>query len=140
MPKSGPGNSATTTGSSIADAYSGSGNSARHTSARHQDDSRFKAGRLKRYAGYLTGFAETFAGALNATRTEIIDLVDGEKPQVETEMVVNGNRGTDAPGGSTNRIKSDDYDREGVDRVFICTRLGQFEALASAVGAEVSVR
>jgi hypothetical protein len=98
---------------------------------------------LKRYAGYLTGFAETFAGALDATRAEIIALVDGEdsnEPSVPTEILTNGNRGSDNPGGSTNRIRSEEHDRDGVDRVFVALTIDQFRSLADEIGADVSVR
>lgn len=138
MPKSGPGNSATTTGSSIADAYSGSGNSVRHTSARHQDDERFAGSdRLRRYGGILSGFAETYAGALDVTREAVLDAV----ADVETFIYIDGNEGTSNPGGSQNRIQSDEHpERTGTDQIYIAVTLEQFEALAEAVGAEVSVR
>jgi hypothetical protein len=93
-------------------------------------------GRLKRYAGYITGYAETFAGALNVGREAII----GAAQEVETFMYIDGRRGTDNPGGSTNRTRSEDYpDREGVDKVFIGLTLEQFERLGDEVGAAVEV-
>jgi len=101
--------------------------------ANHSD-----GGRLKRYAGYITGYAETFAGALDTSREAILDAVDGPDP-VETFMLVDGRRGTDNPGGSTNRIRSKEHDREGVDHVFVGCTLSQFETLAHRVGATVSV-
>jgi hypothetical protein len=112
--------------------------STRQRPARSQEDERHKAGRLKRYAGYVTGYAETFAGALNVERRAIVEAVDGDEP-VETEIAINGNRGTDNPGGSTNRIRSDDHDREGVDRVFVALTIDQFRTLADMGGAAVSV-
>jgi hypothetical protein len=55
-------------------------------------------------------------------------------------MVINGNRGTDHPGRSTNRIRSEEHPgRYGVDRVFIGVTLDQFERLGGEVGAEVRV-
>ena len=96
-------------------------------------------GTLRRYGGFITGFAETFAGALDATRAEIVDAVDGDEP-VAAEIVINGNRGTDNPGGSTNRIGSEEHDREGINRVFICVTPEQFEELGSRVGAAVTAR
>lgn len=96
--------------------------------------------RLKRRGGIITGFALTYSNALRASRAEIIDAVDGEDP-VETLVMVNGHRGTDHAGSSTNRIQSDDHPTcEGVDRVFIATTPHQFERLAEAVGAEARVR
>ncbi len=95
--------------------------------------------RLKRRGGIISGFAVTFSRALQASRAEIIDAVEGDGA-VEPLVLVNGNRGTDHAGGSTNRIRSDaPPDCEGVDRVFLATTLDQFEALAEAVGAEVRV-
>lgn len=113
----------------------------RGKSARHQSDAKFSGGTgesLRSYGGYLTGMAETFAGALEVSREAILDAVDGSDP-IDTFMIVNGNRGSDNPGGSTNRIKSDDHDRDGVDRVFVGLTKEQFEALGDSVGAEVSV-
>jgi hypothetical protein len=93
-------------------------------------------GRLKRYAGYVTGYAETFAGALNVGHEAIIEAAS----DIETFMYIDGRRGTDNPGGSTNRTRSEDYpDREGVDKVFIALTLEQFERLGDEVGAAVEV-
>ncbi len=95
--------------------------------------------RLMRRGGIISGFAVTFSGALRASRAEIIDAVDGDGA-VDPLVLVNGNRGTDHAGASTNRIRSDEHpEREGVDRVFLALTLNQFEALAEAVGAEVRV-
>lgn len=95
--------------------------------------------RLQRWGGIISGFAVTFSQALQASRAEIIDAVDGDGA-VEPLVLVNGNRGTDHAGASTNRIHSDDHPEcDGVDRVFLATTLDQFEALAEAVGAEVRV-
>jgi hypothetical protein len=82
--------------------------------------------------------ASTFAKALQVSREAVVEAVDGPGA-IDTFICLNGNRGTDEPGGSTNRIKSDRYDRTGVDRVFIAVTEEQFETLASRVGAEVSV-
>lgn len=96
--------------------------------------------RLKRHGGVISGFAHTYSKALQASRAEIIDAVDGENA-VDTLAFVNGNRGTDHAGASTNRIRSDDHpDHDGCDRVYIATTPEQFEALAAAVGADVTVR
>ncbi len=95
--------------------------------------------RLKRHGGIISGFAYTYSKALQASRAEIIDAVDG-KNAVETLVLVNGNRGTDHAGGSTNRIQSDEHpEHEGCDRVYIATTPQQFEALAAAVGADATV-
>lgn len=95
--------------------------------------------RLKWHGGLILGFAVTFSRALRASRAEVIDAVDGEG-DVEPLVLVNGNRGTDHAGASTNRIRADEHpDCEGVDRVFIATTPEQFEALGEAVGADVTV-
>jgi hypothetical protein len=95
--------------------------------------------RLKRRGGVISGCARTFSQALQASRAEVIDAVDGSGA-VDPLVLVNGNRGTDHAGGSTNRIRSDAHPEcEGVDRVFLATTPEQFEALAEAVGAEVRV-
>lgn len=128
-------------GPSLSDAQTGRSKSNLSTNALHREDDKYTTGdQLSRYGGYVTGFAETFAGALRASRAEIIDAVDGADPEVDTFMVINGNRGTDSPGGSTNRIQSEDHDRDGVDRVFIGVTLDQFEQLGEVVGADVSIR
>jgi hypothetical protein len=113
----------------------------RDSSARHQDDDPFESGdgqRLNSYGGLITGFADTFAGALDVGRSDVIDVVDGPDP-VGVFTVINGNRGTDNPARSTNRIKSDEHDRDGVDRVFVAVTKEQFERLGDRVGAEVTV-
>ena len=95
--------------------------------------------RLKRRGGIICGFATTFSRALRASRAEIIDAVDGGGA-VTPLVLVNGNRGTDHAGASTNRTQSEAHPEcEGVDRVFLATTPEQFEALAAAVGAEVRV-
>ncbi|WP_263792139.1 hypothetical protein [Salinibacter sp.] len=109
------------------------------TDARHADDDPYLTGQLRRYGGIVTGFAETFAAGLQVSRAEVIDAVDGDEP-IETFMVINGNRGTDHPGRSINRIRSEEHpDRYGVDRVFVGVTLDQFERLGGEVGAEVRV-
>lgn len=96
--------------------------------------------RLKKHGGIISGFAHTYSKALRASRAEIIDAVDGDDA-VDALVVVNGNRGTDHAGTSTNRIRCDDYpEHTGCDRVYIATTPEQFEALATAVGAEVTVQ
>jgi hypothetical protein len=128
--------------SSVTASYSTGRRSNIGTSAVPGGDDRFSGGeRLHRYGGYVTGLAKTFAAALKVSREAVIHAVDGDKP-VESEILVNGNRGTDNPGGSTNRIRSEDYpDRDGVDAVFVALTTDQFERLAEAVGrgGEVSV-
>ncbi len=104
-----------------------------------QSRSSSNAPRLKRRGGIISGFAITYSRALWASRAEIIDAVEGDGP-VDPLVLINGNRGTDHAGPSTNRIRSDAHpDCDGVDRVFLATTLDQFEALAGAVGAEVRV-
>ncbi|MCS4136913.1 hypothetical protein GGQ13_000317 [Salinibacter ruber] len=82
--------------------------------------------------------ADTFARALRVERADVIEAVDGNEP-LDTFSVINGNRGTDNPARSTNRIKSDEHDRDGVDKVFIAVTEDQFECLGERVGADVSV-
>jgi hypothetical protein len=95
--------------------------------------------RLKRRGGIISGFAVTFSRALRASRAEIIDAVDGSGA-VDHLVLVNGNRGTDHAGASTNRIRSNAHPEcEGIDRVFLAVTTEQFDALAGAVGAEVQV-
>lgn len=66
--------------------------------------------------------------------------MDGENAPVETEIEISGNRGSDSPGRSENRIRSEDYpDRLGVDKVLACVTLEQFGQLAEAVGMEMIV-
>lgn len=113
----------------------------RGQSARPQTQDRFDSSTdesLRAYGGYYTGMASTFAGALDVSREAVVDAVDGSDP-IDTFISLNGNRGTDQPGGSTNRIKSDRHDRTGVDRVFIAVTKEQFEALAERVGADINV-
>lgn len=96
-------------------------------------------GRLKRWGGIVTGFAQTYSRALQASRAEIIEAVDGNEA-LDTVALVNGRRGTDHAGASLNRIRSDAHpDCGGIDRVFIAVTPEQFEALASRVGATVLV-
>jgi hypothetical protein len=83
--------------------------------------------------------ASTFAGALEVSREAVVEALGGPEP-IETFISINGNQGTGAPGGSTNRITSEEHDLTGVDRVFIAVTEEQFEALASRVGAEVSLQ
>lgn len=108
----------------------------RGQSARPHTESRFDSSRdetLRTYGGLLTGWASTFAGALKVSREAVIEAVDGPDA-IDTFISLNGNRGTDDPGGSTNRIRSDEHDLSGVDRVFIAVTEEQFEALAERVG------
>lgn len=130
---------ATPAGSSIADAtFSDRSNSARGSSARPQEEERFAGSdRLRRYGGIVSGFARIYAAALDVTREAVLDAV----ADVETFIYIDGNEGTSNPGGSQNRIQSDEHpDRTGADRVFIALTLEQFEALGDAVGAEVTAR
>jgi hypothetical protein len=109
--------------------------------ARNQEDDPFETGegqRLNLYGGLVTGFADTFAGALDVGRSDVIEAVDGPSP-VGVFTVINGNRGTENPARSTNRIKSEEHDRDGVDRVFVAVTKEQFERLGDRVGAEVTV-
>lgn len=94
---------------------------------------------LKRWGGIITGFACTYSKALNASRAAVIDAVDGTG-HVDPLVLVNGHRGTDHAGESTNRVRAAKHSEcDGVDRVFIAVTPSQFEALAEAVGAEVHV-
>jgi hypothetical protein len=113
----------------------------RGQSARPHTEDRFDesaGGSLRAYGGLLTGWASTFAGALEVSRGAVVEAVDGPSA-IDTFIALNGNRGTDAPGGSTNQIRSEEHDQGGVDKVFIAVTEDQFEALAERVGAEVSV-
>jgi len=113
----------------------------RGQSARPHTQDRFDSSKdnsLRTYGGFYTGMASTFAGALDVSREAVVKAVDGPDA-IDTFISINGNRGTDAPGGSTNRIKSDNHDLDGVDRVFIAVTEEQFEALADCVGAEVNL-
>jgi hypothetical protein len=113
----------------------------RGQSARPQTQDRFDSSKdntLRTYGGLYTGWASTFAGALEVSREAVVEAVDGSGA-IDTFISLNGNRGTDAPGGSTNRIESDDHDQTGVDRVFIAVTKEQFETLADRVGVEVNI-
>lgn len=95
---------------------------------------------LTQRGGVICGFARAFSRALRASRVEVIDAVDGSG-SVEPLVMVNGNRGTDHAGASTNRIRSDEHpDCNGVDRIFIAVTPRQYQALACAVGADVTAR
>lgn len=104
-----------------------------------QNGSSRSPGRLQRLGGIISGFAYTYSRALQASRAEIIQAVDGSDA-VDTVTLVNGHRGTDHAGSSTNRIQSDEYpDCEGVDRVFIAVTPEQLKTLAERVGAKVKI-
>ena len=108
-------------------------------SASPSRQSSLKQLRLKRRGGIISGFAYTFSRALRASRAEIIDAVDGTGG-VEPLVLVNGNRGTDHAGASTNRIRSEERPNcTGIDRVFLALTPRQFEALGEAVNADVRV-
>lgn len=114
----------------------------RNASARPHGDTRFSGSSdetLRSYGGILTGYAETFAGALNVSREAVLSAVDGDDASLEPFVFVDGNRGSDYSEGSTNYIRSSEHGQEGTDRVFIALTKEQFERLADAVGAEVSV-
>lgn len=114
----------------------------RNASARAHGDTRFSGSStetLRSYGGVLTGYAETFAGALNVSRDAVLAVVDGEGASVTPLVFVDGNRGSDYSKDSTNYIRSSEYDQEGTDRVFIALTKEQFKQLADAVGAEVSL-
>ena len=97
-------------------------------------------GRLKRYGGIICGPAYAYSRALKASRAEVIRAVDGEDA-VETLVMVNGHRGTDHAGHSTNRIRSDAHPEcAGTDTVYIGVTPSQFRALAEQVGATVTIR
>ena len=102
------------------------------------DEKHSGGGRLRRYGGLITGFADTFAGALEVSRAAILDAVNGP---VSTFIYIDGREGTANPGGSTNRIESDDYpERDGTDRIFLALTTEQLEALGDAVGADVTAQ
>ena len=110
----------------------GSGNGSHHQSG--------PPGRLKRFGGIICGSAYVYSRALQASRAEIIQAVDGDDA-VNTLVMVNGHRGTDHAGNSTNRIRSDEHpDCNGVDTVYIAVTPRQFQSLASRVGASVEIR
>ena len=97
-------------------------------------------GRLKQFGGIICGSAYIYSRALKASRTEIIQAVDGEDA-VDTLVMVNGHRGTDHAGDSTNRICSDQHpDCSGVDTIYIAVTPRQFQGLAARVGAQVEGR
>jgi len=102
------------------------------------DEKHSDGGRLKRYGGLVTGMAETFAGAFEVSRAAILDAVDGP---VSTFIHIDGRKGTANPGGSTNRIQSNDYpERDGTDRIFLALTTEQFEQLGTTLGAAVTAR
>jgi len=104
------------------------------------DQSSGPPGRLKRFGGIICGSAYVYSRALQASRAEIIQAVDGDDA-VNTLVMVNGHRGTDHAGNSTNRIRSDEHpDCNGVDTVYIAVTPRQFQSLASRVGASVEIR
>lgn len=94
-----------------------------HPRTRSDDD--YATGRrLREHGGILSGFASTWAGALDVDRSAVLDAVSGP---TETFLVVDGRNGTTNPDGATNRIRSDDYpERTGVDRVYIAVTRAQF--------------
>ncbi|MCS3630300.1 hypothetical protein GGQ21_001326 [Salinibacter ruber] len=97
-------------------------------------------GRLKRFGGIICGSAYIYSRALKASRAEIIRAVDGDDA-VDTLVMVNGHRGTDHAGGSTNRTRSDAHPGcTGVDTVYIGVTPSQLRALADRVGATVTIR
>lgn len=97
-------------------------------------------GRLKRFGGIICGSAYIYSQALKASRAEIIRAVDGEDA-VETLMMVNGHRGTDHAGSSTNRTRSDEHPEcTGVDTIYIGVTTSQLQVLAARVGATVTIR
>ncbi|MCS3697992.1 hypothetical protein [Salinibacter ruber] len=97
-------------------------------------------GRLKRFGGIICGPAYIYSRALKASRAEIIRAVDGDDA-VDTLVMVNGHRGTDHAGGSTNRTRSDAHPGcTGVDTVYIGVTPSQLRALADRVGATVTIR
>ena len=103
----------------------------RNASARQFHDDRFNGGtRLREYGGIVAGYAETWAGAFEVDRSAILEAVSGP---VEPFMFIDGRKGTDNPGGATNRIRSEEHDRDGVDRIFLALLKDQFPELRSAV-------
>jgi hypothetical protein len=97
-------------------------------------------GCLKQFGGIICGSAYVYSRALEASRAEVIQAVDGEDA-VDTLAMVNGHRGTDHAGDSTNRIRSNQHpDCTGVDTIYIAVTPRQFQALAARVGAKVEVR
>ncbi|MEF8817319.1 MAG: hypothetical protein V5A58_11050 [Salinibacter sp.] len=105
-----------------------------------RDSSSGPSSRLKRFGGIICGSAYVYSRALQASRAEVIRAVDGEDA-VETLMVVNGHRGTDHAGHSTNRIRSDAHPEcTGTDTIYIAVTPRQLQALVARVGARVEVR
>lgn len=115
----------------------GGGGAGKHY--RNRDDEKHSdGGRLKRYGGLVTGMAKTFAGALEVSRAAILDAVNGP---IDPFIYIDGREGTANPGGSTNRIESDDYpERDGTDRIFLALRTDQLEQLGDTVGADVTAQ
>ena len=104
-----------------------------------QNQSLGPPGRLKQLGGIICGSAYIYSRALRASRAEIIQAVDGDDA-VDTLVTVNGHRGTDHAGDSTNRIRSDEHpDCSGVDTVYIAVTPGQLQSLAARVGATVRI-
>lgn len=103
----------------------------RYGQARNADDDRFSAGRLKEYGGIYSGFARTFAGALEADRSAILDALSGP---IDTFVQIDGRQGTDHPGAATNRISSEEHDQERVDHIFVALTAGQLRSLKSHLG------
>ena len=110
-----------------------------HGDASSPPQSSNSSSRLSRWGGIITGFARTYSRALQASRAEIIEAVDGDNG-LDTVAFVNGHRGTDHAGDACNRIQSDAHPGcEGVDRVFIAVTPEQFEILAARVGATMRI-
>jgi hypothetical protein len=103
----------------------------RYGHPRIADDDRFSAGRLKEYGGIYSGFARTFAGALEVDRSAVLDALSGP---VETFVQIDGRQGTDHPGAATNRISSEEHDQEGVDHIFLALTTEQLRSLKSHLG------
>ena len=104
-----------------------------------QNQSSGPPGRLKRWGGIICGSAYVYSQALQASRAEIIQAVDGQDA-VDTLVMVNGHRGTDHAGASTNRVRSDEHPEcTGTDTIYIAVTLRQFQTLAARVGATVNV-
>lgn len=105
----------------------------RKSHARTRGDDPFRAGRLKEYSGIVSGFAATFAGALECDRSDVLSAVNGP---VDPFMFIDGRKGTDNPGGATNQIRSDEHDRTGTDHIFIAVTRDQFNSLQTAISNE----
>jgi hypothetical protein len=106
----------------------------RGTHARIRSDDDYATGRrLREHGGIISGFASTWAGALDVGRTAVLDAVSGP---AETFLVVDGRKGTSNPDGATNRIRSDAYpERDGVDRVYIAVTRAQFSDFKRAAAS-----